>query len=431
MNSPSDKDCRSEIDRALPKQLVERISSHQALCAVVGLGVIGTETIRLIAERGFQAIGYDKNPDAVKRCASSLRDKFPALDLNGVDRLGDADIVFISVRLRFDCDGEVDLTPLDDVGRVLSEQHQRDQLLILQSTVPPGITRRFSNQCLIARNSHVFYVAHCPERLQLGNPVWRLDNIPRLIGGMSPDAGALAEQMIGELCDKPIRVASPEVSELSKLLENVFIATGVALVGDVTRLAHAHRANAADVTEAASSKPFGYLGFDPGTGVGGHCIPNDLRILRKAMDSLGIDSSLLDGVADALERMPGTVVEHIRQLNDGVLPENVLIVGVGFKIGSSDTTESPAAALIASFYKAGCTCLYADSGVSHLEVQGHTIPKVSVNDIGGLDIGACVIVSGDPSESVRDLCDNISPVLDAGGAKIMRDFATETRLHSL
>jgi UDP-N-acetyl-D-glucosamine dehydrogenase len=427
INDPGSRNSASDF----PEHLKEKISSRQALCAVVGLGVIGTETIRLLAERGFPVFGYDRNPEATRKCAEKLEAVSPSLDLDGGDRLGTADVVFISVRIRCHVDHDVDLSPLRDVGHLLFELHEHEQLIILQSTVPPGVTRKFAQEYLSNGSRHAFYVSHCPERLQPGNPDWRLDNIPRLIGGLDSVAGDLAERMIREICDKPVRVASPEVSEFSKLLENVFIATGVALVGEVTRLAHAHGISATEVTQAADSKPFGYFGFQPGTGVGGHCIPNDLRILCNAADSLGINSSLLDGIAEAVERMPATVVSRIREFCGGVLPANIVITGVGFKIGSADTTESPASALVADFLEAGCTCCYIDSKVPRFDVDGISIRKLSVDEIGSADIGACVIVSGDANVSVRDLCDAISPVLDAGGAATMRDYSSETRLLSL
>jgi nucleotide sugar dehydrogenase len=230
-----------------------------------------------------------------------------------------------------------------------------------------------------------------------------------------------------------VPVSAPEVSELAKLLENAFLTTGISLIGEVTRLAHAAGVPAREVTEAAATKPHGYFPFHPGPGIGGHCLRNDLDLLRQHAATLSLPTPMLDGIARVAAGLPGLVVDRLERLlaEDGraLRGAAVLLVGVGFKTGSPDLTETPAEPIVRRLREAGARVAYADAQVPVFAVDGVPLRRVGAAELAGERFAAGVVLAGDRTVAVEALRGACERVLDAGGGTIMPGrFAAAERL---
>ncbi|MCP3980427.1 MAG: nucleotide sugar dehydrogenase [bacterium] len=395
------------------RTLIREIESRSVACGVIGLGFIGSTLVDALMQSGFSVRGYDRDPAAVARASDRA-----TVDTDA-SVIGDARVVFVAVRAIVGDGGEIDLEPLNSAAQTLRAHGVDGKLILVESTLPPGTTRRFAAESLGIGEASTTFVAHSPERLSAGHD-WRVfRDTPHLVGGIDPASARVAERMLASVCKQVVPVSSPEVSELSKLLENVFISTGVALAGEITRLAHELGLSGAEVCEAAATKPFGYRAFHPGPGVGGHCLPNDLRILRTFAHDAGFVPPVLDGVERTTAAMPGYVVDRLDSaLRDaGVRLEGstVLLVGVGFKIGHPDTTKTPARAVARVLRARGAEVCFLDSQVNSFEVDGEPVRRMQNGDLRSGAIAAAILLAGDAQVEPARLREASAVVLDAGG----------------
>jgi nucleotide sugar dehydrogenase len=222
------------------------------------------------------------------------------------------------------------------------------------------------------------------------------------------------------------------VSELAKLLENAFLTTGISLVGEVTRLAHAAGVPAREVTEAAATKPHGYFPFHPGPGIGGHCLRNDLDLLRQHAATLGLPTPMLDGIAEVAAGLPDLVVARLERLlaesGRQLRGADVLLVGVGFKAGSPDLTETPAEPIARRLRETGARVAYADAQVPVFAVDRVPLRRVAA-ELAGERFAAGVVLAGDRTVGIEVLRGACGVVLDAGGGAILGGrFAAGERL---
>jgi UDP-N-acetyl-D-glucosamine dehydrogenase len=330
-------------------------------------------------------------------------------------------VVVVTVRISPGPEGGVDLEPLDAVAREVGRPRDRPRLIVLVSTLPPGTTRQFAAR--VGPSDHVF-VAHAPERLQVDDPVWTVARIPHLVGGVDPAATRLATRFVSSFSESAQPLTSPEVAELAKLLENSFNAVGIALIGELTPLAHALGIEMAEVAAAAATKPFGYRAFHPGPGVGGHCIPNDLHMLRAAGRSAHVPTALLDATAHITRDLPAATVDRLSALvaarGRELAGAEVLLVGLGFKIGTADTTETPARDVARELRRRGAVPLAVDSRCDGLLVDGAPLGRVDHRELGaGRVYDAAIVLAGDPGIAGEALVRSARVVLDAGGGRTL------------
>jgi nucleotide sugar dehydrogenase len=246
-----------------------------------------------------------------------------------------------------------------------------------------------------------------------------------VVAGVDRPSVELAERFVGTFCEHTVRVGSPEVAELGKLLENAFTAAGIGLIGEITKIAHAAGIKASDVTEAAATKPFGYFPFHPGPGIGGHCIPHDLGMLRAFARSQGVRTPLLDAATTLRDELPVIAVDRLDRLLAGegrsLAGARVVLVGVGFKVGSADTTETPAAALIRELRRRGATSLFLDTRNDSFEVDGQLVERVAPDSLATeAAFDAALVSAGDPTIDWEALRSAAKLVLDLGGGRILR-----------
>lgn len=394
------------------------------VCAVIGLGFVGTCTAGLLVRAGLPVHGFDLSPLAVARAQAELarevgrQDSWVLSTDPGV--LAAATVALVAVRLERGRDGTFREDALERVAETLNAHAARCELVILESTLEPGTTRRFAERWLRLPEAEV---AHAPERLRIGDPAEAVLKVPRLVGGLTAAATERACTLFRRIGIEPVPVSAPEVSELAKLLENAFLTSSIGLIGEITRLAHGLGLSAREVTEAAATKPHGYMAFHPGPGIGGHCLGNDLDLLRSLARAQAVPTPLLDGVAETTVALPGLVVAALDRRLAGLgltaRGATVLLVGVGFKIGSPDLTMTPAIPITRALRQAGATVAYLDTQVPAFAVDGLPLPRIQPDEVGGLRPTAVLILAGERRLDVETLRGASGCLLDAGGGMIM------------
>jgi len=401
------------------------IDARRATCAVIGLGFVGKAIVEALLSAGFVVRGYDCDSTAVRRLHEQFSQAGSTFQSSAdLDILRDVRVVFIAIRTQFDNHGRMVGKPYEDlIATLVPRVAQNGVLVLFISTVPPGTTSRFA-ELWHKQNAHPPLAVACsPERLAVGQDWRQLRVTPRLVGGTDASVTQIAKQLLLTFTDRVIAVSRPEVCEVSKLLENTFRCVGIALISEITRLAHAMNLSSSEICEAAATKPDGYFPFFPGPGIGGHCLPNDQRILQQAFQELGMTAPVLDAADRATQELPAQLVQHLERclLSRGqrMSEAAVLLVGVGFKPGSDDTTNTPAEAVVRALRNAGADVQYADTRVSHFVVDDTPVNRVQLDFPPANTYGAALLLSGDSAYSLKHVCELATVVIDAGGGRIM------------
>jgi UDP-N-acetyl-D-glucosamine dehydrogenase len=370
--------------------LADRISRHTARIAVIGQGYVGLPLAVEFARAGFVVTGLDTDADRIARLArgESYIPDVPAEDLGQVIEAGryvatadvaalvhqDAVILCVPTPLRKSKDPDVShvVACARDVARFLAP----GQLVVLESTTYPGTTEEVLLPMFQERGLTVgqdFYLAFSPERIDPGNPTYRVKEIPKLVGGVTPACTRMAALLYRQIVAEVFALASPAVAELSKLYENTFRSVNIALANELALICHHLGVSVWDVIDAAATKPFGFMPFSPGPGIGGHCIPIDPFYLSWKARLNGYEAKFI-GLADEINRtMPRFVLELVnRALNDRGKPvkgARILVLGVAYKRGVGDVRESPAVEIIEELLARGAQVQYADPFVPTLTIQ--------------------------------------------------------------
>lgn len=371
-------------------ELGDALASRTLTCGVIGLGFVGSLIAKALAAAGFRVVGHDIAEAAVTRFGKPDASLDPFV-------LAESDALVAAIKMHGATEG------LDDLGALLGELPKRPRLVVVASTVPVGATRAFARSW---GSDETTFVVHAPERVQGGHEVGDLRSIPHLVGGLDAASLELGVRLLETYCDHVQPVSSLEVSELSKLLENAFRSVNIALIAEMTKLAHASGVSAGEVAEAAATKPFGYFPFHPGAGVGGHCLVNDLGLLPP--------SALLEAVRALIDEMPAVAVDRLAMLL--ALPgKRVLVVGTGYKPGSSEQTASPACGIVRELRVRGAIPWFVDSRNASFTVDGDDVPAARSELLGTFD--AAIIVSGDDAVTAEELRRAAPVVLDASGGR--------------
>jgi UDP-N-acetyl-D-glucosamine dehydrogenase len=295
---------------------------------------------------------------------------------------------------------EPDLGPLVEATRALAEVLQADQLVVLESTTYPGTTRErvaplLEESGLAAGRD--FNLVFSPERVDPGRTDFTLRSTPKVIGGLTPACAERAEALYGLVCDELVRVSSPEAAELTKLLENIFRSVNIALVNELAMLTDRMGIDVWEVVDAAATKPYGFMRFDPGPGMGGHCLPVDPFYLSWRAREFDIATEFIELAGKVNQQMPYHCVGKVqRALNDAGLSvkgARVGVVGVSYKPGVGDLRESPALKIISLLSGLGAEVSYHDPHVAALSDQGlHSRPLAEL--VGDSDL--TLIVTAHP-----------------------------------
>jgi len=360
-----------------------------ATVGIIGLGYVGLPLAVAFAQEGCDVIGVDVDPrkiEAIEAGESYIEDVSSQL-LRDVSsrihattryaRLAKADAVVVCVPTPLTRNREPDLGPLIEATRALAEVLQSDQLVVLESTTYPGTTRErvaplLEESGLAAGRD--FHLAFSPERVDPGRSDFTLRNTPKVLGGLTEACAERAEALYGLVCDNLVRVSSPEAAELTKLLENIFRSVNIALVNELAMLTDRMGIDIWEVVDAAATKPYGFMRFEPGPGMGGHCLPVDPFYLSWRAREFDMATEFIELAGKVNQQMPyHCVAKAQRVLNDAGLSvkgARILVLGVSYKPGVGDTRESPALKIISLLSDLGAEVSYHDPHVPVLADSG-------------------------------------------------------------
>ena len=372
--------------------------------AIIGQGYVGLTIAVDAATAGNQVVGFDVNPDLVEQLNTGVShiEGISNAALAGVITSGaykastdasvlDAcDVIVIAVPTPLDVDRNPDLSYVHAAADLIAAHIKSPALIVNESTSYPGTLRK-EIAARITGAEHLY--ASSPERVDPGNTQWGTKNTPRLIGGLTPEAVAKAKEFYGSFCDSIIEVSSPEVAEAAKIFENTFRQVNIALVNEFAQIADALGISGREVIAAAATKPYGFMQFNPGPGVGGHCIPVDPSYLAHVANQVGVPATFIKRANEVNLAMPAYVVKRVVAGSGGsIAGKSVVVVGVSYKSNVADTRETPAADVIDLLRSQGATVTWHDEvvgswrGESSSPLRGDVAVLVTKHD--GVDLKA-------------------------------------------
>jgi UDP-N-acetyl-D-glucosamine dehydrogenase len=398
---------------------------------VIGLGYVGLPLVVGFAEAGDRVVAVDVDPRKVAAVAAgeSYVEDVPSerlRELRGSIEatthyapLARADAIVICVPTPLTRNREPELGPLRGAATSLAHVLQRGQLVVLESTTYPGTTRELLVPLLEESGLRVgdgLSVAFSPERVDPGRTDYTMRNTPKVVGGIDQESGDRAVALYNRICDHVVRVSTPEAAELTKLLENIFRSVNIALVNELAILADRMGINIWEVVDAAATKPYGFMRFEPGPGMGGHCLPVDPFYLTWRAREFDLSTEFIELAGKMNQQMPHFCVERIeRALNDIGKPvkgSKLAILGVAYKGGTGDIRESPALRIMQELAKRDATLVYHDSFVRELEELGLESEPLE-QAIDGAD--AIVLVTAHPGVDHAAIAADASLFIDLRG----------------
>jgi UDP-N-acetyl-D-glucosamine dehydrogenase len=410
--------------------------------AIVGAGYVGVPLAQVFAEAGTSVLLVDRDAErvaALNRGESYIED-VPSDALRRLvdggrlrattdyDELRDCDAILIALPTPLSKQREPDLSIVNEAAEQIAARLRQGQLVVLESTTYPGTTREEVLPRLEASGLRVgedFNLAFSPERVDPGRTDWTTKNVPKVVGGITDACGERAARLYGSAVDTVHRVSSPEAAELTKLLENIFRATNIALVNELAQLCERMKIDVWEVVEAAATKPFGFMSFKPGPGLGGHCIPIDPFYLTWKAREYDFYTEFIELAGKVNENMPWYCRSLVSQaLNHGkgvaLSRAKVLVLGVAYKPDIGDMRESPALKLIELLQAGGATVSYHDPHVPELPEYALTSMPL---DPSAYD--AVVIVTDHSGIDYERLVDDSAVVVDFRNATGAKGAASE------
>ncbi|MDX6633786.1 MAG: UDP-N-acetyl-D-glucosamine dehydrogenase [Solirubrobacterales bacterium] len=400
---------------------------------IIGLGYVGLPLALAFAEAGHEVVGLDtdsRKVEALNRAESYIED-VPAERLSAVTErlratqdyadLASCHAVVFCVPTPLTSSREPDLSHLVDSASALSRVLQPEQLVVLESTTYPGTTRERIRPILEESGlaaGRDFWLAFSPERIDPGRTDYTIRNTPKVVGGLTPACAEHAERLYSAVCDEVVRVSTPEAAELTKLLENIFRSVNIALVNELSMLCDRLGIDIWEVIDAASTKPFGFMRFEPGPGMGGHCLPVDPFYLSFKAREHDFYTEFIELAGKINQNQPAYCVQRIeRALNAVAKPVNgsrILLLGVSYKAGVGDIRESPTLKMIPLIRDLGGEVAYHDPHVPELPKFELRSVALDADELGRADLVA--VVTAHPSIDYREVVAKAPLVIDFRGA---------------
>jgi len=399
------------------QEFKKRIYQKKIKIAVVGLGYVGLPLAIAFAKQGFPVLGIDVDKDRIERIrrkesyitdisSGELKDavsKKRFLVADNFRSLREVDVVLICVPTPLKRKYHPDISFIKQAIKAISKRIKERTLIILESTTYPGTTEEVILPLLEAsglRHGRDFYLCFSPERIDPGNARYPLHKIPKVIGGINKEASYLATLTYNIIIDKVIPVSSSRVAETVKLLENTFRLINIGLIDELAIMADKMNINIWEVIEAAKTKPFGFMPFYPGPGVGGHCIPKDPLYLHWKAKKFGFHSRFIKLASDIITSMPKYVVGRIGQVLNSqgtkLNKSKFLIVGVTYKKNIKDLRKSPALDIIEILKAKGAQVNYYDPLIPYLKLSNLSLKSIDLKRVQ-LSTFDCVVIVTDHS----------------------------------
>jgi UDP-N-acetyl-D-glucosamine dehydrogenase len=398
---------------------------------VIGIGYVGLPLCVEMAKAGFVTTGYDKSESKVKSLLAGKSyigdipdDELAPLVQSGKltgstdpNVLGAADVVIICVPTPLNKTKEPDNGFIMMAAEDLKSRMHKDMLIVLESTTFPGFTREILLPKLSESGLKVgedFFLCFSPERVDPGNPVYHTKNTPKVVGGVTPRCTEAVQAMYGEVLEKLVPVSSTDAAEMVKLLENTFRAVNIGLVNEVAIMCNKLGLNTWEVIDAAATKPFGFMKFTPGPGLGGHCIPVDPLYLSWKLKTLKYEARFIQLADDINTHMPHLVVDKTVDALNGekkaLNGSKVLILGMAYKKDIDDVRESPALDIFELLQQKGANVSYYDPYAPSVRIGEHTVHSVKFEALDSYDV---VVIVTDHS--------NVDYTMVAQKAKVVVD----------
>ncbi len=393
--------------------LIQRIEGREAKVAVIGLGYVGLPLAVEFASAGLETVGIDLSEDKVAQIGAgeSYIADVPSSKVRGLVETGklratteasaldEVDCICISVPTPLSKTKDPDISYIVAACDEIAKYAHPDMLVVLESTTYPGSTEELILPRLKVNGAEAgkeFFLAFSPERVDPGNETWTVRNTPKVLGGMTPACIETATALYRHAVDTVVSVSSPAAAEMVKLLENTFRAVNIGLVNEIALICDRLELNVWEIIEAAATKPFGFMPFQPGPGLGGHCLPIDPLYLSWKMRGMDYETRFID-LADKINTsMPHHWVEKVQDaLNEqgkAVKGARVLVLGVAYKSDVSDVRESPALYIIEGLRRKGAEVVYNDPHVETLQLEsGEELSSVTLSD-AELQRADCTVV---------------------------------------
>lgn len=430
---------------SLSSELESRIVSRQARIGIIGMGYVGLPLTLLFSEQHFRVTGFDVDitkVDVLNKGGSYIV-RIPSSEIaqarsegfcatSDYAGIGDMDVIIVCVPTPLDESHQPDLSFIEKTAQAIAPHLRDGQLVILESTTYPGTTEEVlipileSGNChgihaVRQDNEHGFYVAFSPEREDPGNDSVARRDIPKVIGGLEPNATALASALYGTVFNRTVPVSSPATAEMTKLLENIYRCVNIALVNELKQLCQRMDIDLFEVIDAAKTKPFGFQAFYPGPGLGGHCIPIDPFYLSWKAKQFDFRTRFIELAGEVNLAMPYYVIEKTSAaLNEYSLcmrGSRILVLGLAYKRDIDDLRESPSLTIIELLRKAGVHVSYNDPFFAKVSSGRHydlNMTCSSLDDLGQYD--AVLIVTDHSCYDYRRIVAESRIVVDTRNA---------------
>ena len=368
-------------------ELIDKINSKKAKIGIIGMGYVGVPLGIEFANNSFEVIGFDTDDEKVekinlgkqimKHISQESMGKFikkGSKATTNFDKLKNVDCAIMCVPTPLDIYEQPDMSYVKKATTSISKNLKKGQLIILESTTYPGTTKEIIKPILEKSGLSAgkdFFLAYSPEREDPGNKDFSVARIPKVIGGLTPACLNVANELYSNIIEKTVKVSSPETAEATKLMENIFRAVNIAMVNEMKLILERMNINIWEVIEAADSKPFGFMPFYPGPGMGGHCIPIDPFYLAWKAKEYNTEAKFIELAGEINRKMTENVAHRIgKALNDhskSVRKSNILILGVAYKKDIDDMRESPSLKIINLLKFKGAKISYHDPYIKNAE----------------------------------------------------------------
>jgi UDP-N-acetyl-D-glucosamine dehydrogenase len=422
------------IEMTPKEQLLKKIEDRTAVIGIIGLGYVGLPLAVEFAKGGFDVVGFDVSErvcHALMSGESHIQDVASAdvaklvksgklLATTDSQALAKCDAISIAVPTPLVKTRDPDMTYVLSAARTVAENAHVGLLIVLESTTYPGTTRellqpRLEEMGLVVGED--VFLSFSPERVDPGNPTWHTKNTPKVVGGITPACTEVSVALYSAVLERLVPVSSPEAAELTKLLENTFRSVNIGLANEMAIMCDRLGVNVWEVIEAAGTKPFGYMKFTPGPGIGGHCIPLDPHYLAWKMRTLNYKTRFIDLASEINSQMPAYVVEKVAHaLNvdrKAVNGSRVLVLGVAYKRDIDDMRESPALDVMRLLEEQGADVCYHDPLIASFregDRELHSVP-LTKKEVEAAD--CIVIITDHRGVDYQLLMDHAAVVVDS------------------
>lgn len=430
----------SSISHQTTDTLIERIATQNATIAVIGLGYVGLPLAKGFASRGFRVLGIEDNPSKVRQLLEghdyiepeltdlpSLLEKLtPTTDFSVIS---EADAVIICVPTPLTRNLEPDISYVKKVSQEIGKYITPGTLVVLESTTYPGTTEEVVRPAVesekrVSEPGRDYFLAFSPERVDPGNPHYNTSNTTKVVGGHTADCAAITvalyESLLGS--SELVKMASStRAAEMEKLFENIFRSVNIALVNELSLICRAMNLDVWEIIELASTKPYGFMPFFPGPGIGGHCIPLDPFYLSWKAREFDIRTKFIELAGELNSSMPKHVVDlTVESLGArGLAGAKVLVVGAAYKANISDYRESPALKVMELLLQRGAIVSYHDPLVPKLKLANNAIFESAPHPIAE-QYDACILLTIHSGMDVTALCQSAPAIVDTRG--VTRDL---------